>query len=253
MTRRIVDLKDVNTQELVYPATHSDAVLMPDGKTVTEAIANAGGGGGGSSLGSNHIEVTISGEYELRKNVANVVKFNLVDYDYENSCSFAFVDAPSYDDIMAGDWAEYKLYLNYTGIAIAFNVEGVIWGESCGNPVLESGYIYEMSFVPFTDNGTLKWLGVWARTTEKDIITIEFTTEYNYDEYVCYLNASAPVGSTLLFMFDNGMVLKMEEGETFATFTSSYPINMPAIHTEDYQAGDVVSDDYYIYKLVDKS
>lgn len=49
MTRRIVDLRDVNTQELVYPATHSDAVLMPDGKTVTEAIANSGGGSSISS------------------------------------------------------------------------------------------------------------------------------------------------------------------------------------------------------------
>ena len=257
MTRRIVDLKDVNTQELVYPATHSDAVLMPDGRTVTEAIENAGsgtgGGGGASSAGSNHIEVTLSGEYEIKRNVANVVKFNLADYDYENSCSFTFLDAPSYDDILAGGWAEYKVYFLYKGAAISFNTEGIIWSESCGNPVFESGYIYEISFVPFTDNGTLKWLGVWARTTEKGLITIEFTTEYSNDEYVCYLNASAPVGSTLMFVFDNGMVLQMVAGETFATTQSSYPINMPTIHTEDYQAGDVVSDDYYIYKLVDKT
>lgn len=49
MKRRIVDLKDVDTQELVYPATHSDAVLMPDGTTVTEAIANSGGGSSNSA------------------------------------------------------------------------------------------------------------------------------------------------------------------------------------------------------------
>ena len=36
--RKIVDLKNVDTQELVYPATHSDAVLMPDGKAVTEVV-----------------------------------------------------------------------------------------------------------------------------------------------------------------------------------------------------------------------
>lgn len=81
MTRRIVDLKDVNTQELVYPATHSDAVLMPDGKTVTEAIANAGGGGAVPVVWLSNVygELDIQPNKMTRISDSSSIIFNFID------------------------------------------------------------------------------------------------------------------------------------------------------------------------------
>lgn len=243
MTRRIVDLKDVNTQELVYPATHSDAVLMPDGKTVTEAIANAGGGGGDGAV-SVHINVDSSGEYALTKDVANYVTFEMVDAE----CAFTFADAPTAEDILAGAWAEYKLYFQYSGAVISLPL-GVVWSESCGMPIFENGYIYEFSFVPIALNIGVRWLGIWNKTTDKNTITIEFANDEYSDGYT--LTASAPVTSDITFMFETGFLLEMLQGETYVE-TSSSNMGMPIMILGE-QGGDQVADDYNIYKLVDKT
>ena len=243
--RKIVDLKNVDTQELVYPATHSDAVLMPDGKTVTEAIANTAGGGGSSSeSGSVLINVTASGEYALANGVANYVTFEMVDAE----CAFTFADAPTAEDILAGAWAEYKLYFQYSGAVISLPL-GVVWSESCGMPIFENGYLYELSFVPIVLNVGVRWLGIWSKTTDKNTITIEFANDEYSDGYT--LTASAPVTSDITFFFDNGLQLEMLQGETYVE-TSISGMAMPSMILGE-QSGSQVADDYNIYKIVDKT
>lgn len=360
MTRRIVDLKDVNTQELVYPATHSDAVLMPDGKTVTEAIANAGGGGNESDVDgyvcqsftirdiwhviegnvitisaedaqhiaypasnkrayvrnefgmvggyvavwdasedramilcgnsiycillyfniddtfsitkaehyrlgefatqkyvqdaianvskSVHIDVDSSGEYALTKDAANYANFNIADA----LCTFTFANAPTHENIIGGSWGEYKLYLFYSQNAtISFNA-GIVWGENCGAPIFEMGYIYEFSFVPIAFDNKVTWLGLWSKTAEKNIITIEFA--YDSDLQCYTLTASESVSSDITFAFENGMRIEMAAGESYAETIEGVEEGwgMPAMmlgELSDY----TVYDDYNIYKLVDKT
>lgn len=244
MSRRIVDLKDINTGDFVYPSTHSDAVFMPDGKTVTEAIANAGGG---VSNGSTRIDVTASGEYAIVKGMVNYVQFNIGTED--KACSFAFQDSPVYDDIIAGGWAEYKLCFRYDqDAAISFNA-GIIWSESCDTPIFEVGYIYEFSFVPIAFDSKVAWLGLWSKTAEKNVITIEFAYDSFYEVYT--LTASEPIASRIVFLFNNGLFLSMPAGETYVE-TSAAVYGLPTMHLNE-MSGDVVADDYNIYKLIDKT
>lgn len=247
MTRRIVDLKDVNTQELVYPATHSDAVLMPDGTTVTEAIANAGGGGGNGAV-SEHIDVDSSGEYALTKDAANYANFNIADA----LCTFTFANSPTYENIIGGSWGEYKLYFFYSQNAtISFNA-GIVWGENCGAPIFEMGYIYEFSFVPIAFDNKVTWLGLWSKTAEKNIITIEFA--YDSDLQCYTFTASESVSSNITFSFYNGLVAEMAMGESYAQTSVNVPegFPMPDMVLGEL-VGDTVYDDYNLYKLVDKT
>lgn len=247
MTRRIVDLKDVNTQELVYPATHSDAVLMPDGTTATEAIANAGGGGGNGVV-SVHIDVDSSGEYALTKDAVNYANFNIADA----LCTFTFANAPTYENIIGGSWGEYKLYLFYSqNAAISFNA-GIVWGETCGAPIFEMGYIYEFSFVPIAFDNKVTWLGLWSKTAEKNVITIEFAYDSDLECYT--LTASEPVSSDITFVLDNGRLLEMAAGESYVQTGEGWSEGsaMPVMCLGEL-SGYTVYDDYNIYKIVDKT
>lgn len=52
-TRKIKDAKDLTTNELIYFKGHAKATFMSDGRTVEEAIINAGGSASGSTTGGS--------------------------------------------------------------------------------------------------------------------------------------------------------------------------------------------------------
>lgn len=57
MSRKIKDIKDKDTGELIYPKSHAKATYMSDGRTVEDAINQAGTGGSSSDGSGAYAEV----------------------------------------------------------------------------------------------------------------------------------------------------------------------------------------------------
>lgn len=188
--RKIVDLKDLKAGELVYPATHSDAVLLPDGRSVTEAISEGGGGGSAAYPQVNHGMNDTT--FELTPNTLHV---------WGEVRELDLSLAPE----KAGVTNEYIVQFESGAIATTLALpSGLMWaGDSV--PIVNPLKKYQLSIV----NG----LAVIAEFSYS-LITNNITIETDWDFSKVWLRSEYPLGTTLYFWAGSGYSQELAAGES---------------------------------------
>lgn len=135
MSRKIKDIKDKDTGELIYPKSHAKATYMSDGRTVEDAINQAGTGGSSSDGSGAYAEVnhgTSDTTFALTPNTFHV-------WDEVASLDLSFAEE------QAGVANEYLFQFTSGTTATTLTLpDNIKWTEEL---VIEANRIYQVSIL----------------------------------------------------------------------------------------------------------
>lgn len=195
MSRKIKDIKDKDTGELIYPKSHAKATYMSDGRTVEDAINQTGTGDSSSGGSGAYAEVshgTGDTTFALTPNTFHV-------WDEVASLDLSFADET------AGVANEYLFQFTSGATATTLTLpDGLKWTNI---PTISENMIYQVSIL----KGIASMLGVIYKIITKFYLnTGSDTIEYTIEEGMTW-------GQFVDSNYNNGDFAKL--GDYFVTHT----------------------------------
>ena len=212
MSRKIKDIKDKDTGELIYPKSHAKATYMSDGRTVEDAITQAGTGGGSESpiffthfsidqFISGYVPFTDEQKAAIRE-AASQNKIIAIPYDVEGRYTGFTVAAYyySHDEI---DGEEYWALV----LSVIYNQTYYENSMNQWNTGFPAGNFSSKSFERYTENIEVDEDGYAGVYSEMDDSLFVVLGECRYLSVGCY----AAVGATVRFFTGEDCTLEMPD------------------------------------------